>query len=96
MQHNLGFTFLLWITYEFERRRIFFCWQDFVLMEYLFELQTERAFQKQLTIPVVRRKNLPGQRKLRLRHHREVGLGFKTPKEVSMFVENLFEGDLLF
>ncbi|XP_031632344.1 40S ribosomal protein S11 [Contarinia nasturtii] len=43
--------------------------------------QTERAFQKQLTIPVVRRKNVSGQRKLRTRHYREVGLGFKTPKE---------------
>lgn len=47
--------------------------------------QTERAFQKQLTIPVVRRKNIPGQRKLRTRHYREVGLGFKTPKEVFVF-----------
>ncbi|XP_055305650.1 40S ribosomal protein S11 [Sitodiplosis mosellana] len=44
--------------------------------------QTERAFQKQLTIPVVRRKNgTTGQRKLRTRHYREVGLGFKTPKD---------------
>lgn len=47
-------------------------------------LKTERAFQKQLTIPVVRRKNIPGQRKLRTRHYREVGLGFKTPKEVKI------------
>lgn len=52
---------------------------------HIFDSQTERAFQKQATIPVVRRKNIPGQRKLRTRHYRDVGLGFKTPKEVSHF-----------
>ncbi|XP_037024694.1 40S ribosomal protein S11 isoform X2 [Bradysia coprophila] len=39
--------------------------------------QNERAFQKQTTIAVVRPKTLSR----KLRHHREVGLGFKTPKE---------------
>lgn len=56
--------------------------------------QTERAFQKQLTIPVVRRKNIPGQRKLRTRHYREVGLGFKTPKEVT-FLRYMLATDIL-
>lgn len=59
-----------------------FEWNNQMLIFFYF--QTERAFQKQPTIPVVRRKNVPGQRKLRTRHYRDVGLGFKTPKDVSI------------
>ncbi|XP_055918070.1 40S ribosomal protein S11 isoform X2 [Eupeodes corollae] len=41
--------------------------------------QTERSFRKQFTIPVVRRKSVMSRRKLRF--HRNIGLGFKTPAE---------------
>uniref|UniRef100_A0A1B6EAB7 Small ribosomal subunit protein uS17 n=1 Tax=Clastoptera arizonana TaxID=38151 RepID=A0A1B6EAB7_9HEMI len=40
--------------------------------------QTEKAFQKQPSIFLARK---PGLKKKVLRRHREVGLGFKTPRE---------------
>lgn len=49
------------------------------------QLQTERAFQKQPFINL-NRKVKPGiAKKKSLRRHRDVGLGFKTPREVFYF-----------
>jgi small subunit ribosomal protein S11e len=45
-------------------------------------LQNERSFQRQPTIFLNRKKGLSGKRRKSLRYHREVGLGFKTPREV--------------
>lgn len=45
-------------------------------------LQNEKAFQKQPTVFLNRKKGLGGKRRKSLRYHREVGLGFKTPREV--------------
>merc|ERR1712018_283503 len=42
--------------------------------------QTERAFQKQPTIFLNKKRVLTGSKK-RLRHVKSVGLGFKTPRE---------------
>ena len=42
--------------------------------------QSERAFQKQPTVFLNRKKEL-GKRKKGLRHYKNVGLGFKTPRE---------------
>ncbi|KAI8125866.1 40S ribosomal protein S11 [Lucilia cuprina] len=41
--------------------------------------QTERAFRKQFTVPVIRRK--PNNYKKKPRFHRSIGLGFRTPAE---------------
>lgn len=45
-------------------------------------LQNERAFQRQPTIFLNRKKGVGPKRRKSLRYHREVGLGFKTPREV--------------
>lgn len=48
--------------------------------------QNERAFQKQFGINL-NRKNKPGITKKKvLRRHRDIGLGFKTPREVGLRV----------
>ncbi|KAL7736334.1 hypothetical protein ACLKA6_014806 [Drosophila palustris] len=41
--------------------------------------QTERSFRKQHSVPTTRRKSVNGKKRLRL--HRQIGLGFKTPAE---------------
>ncbi|EFA06534.1 40S ribosomal protein S11-like Protein [Tribolium castaneum] len=43
--------------------------------------QNERSFQRQPTVFLNRKKGLGGKRRKSLRYHREVGLGFKTPRE---------------
>ncbi|XP_017778925.1 PREDICTED: 40S ribosomal protein S11 isoform X1 [Nicrophorus vespilloides] len=43
--------------------------------------QNERSFQRQPTVFLNRKKSLPCKRRKSLRYHREVGLGFKTPRE---------------
>ncbi|KMQ88265.1 40s ribosomal protein s11 [Lasius niger] len=45
--------------------------------------QSERAFQKQPTIFLNRKKGLGPKRRKPMRYSRNVGLGFKTPREVS-------------
>lgn len=45
-------------------------------------LQNERAFQRQPTIFLNRKKGVGPKRRKSLRYYREVGLGFKTPREV--------------
>ena len=46
-----------------------------------FFFQTERAFQKQPTVFLNKKRVLTGSKK-KLRHVKNVGLGFKTPREV--------------
>ncbi|XP_056635452.1 40S ribosomal protein S11 isoform X2 [Diorhabda carinulata] len=43
--------------------------------------QNERAFQRQPTIFLNRKKGVGPKRRKPMRYHREVGLGFKTPRE---------------
>ncbi|XP_014666714.1 PREDICTED: 40S ribosomal protein S11-like [Priapulus caudatus] len=43
--------------------------------------QTERSFQKQPTVFLNRKKSLPSKKKKGLRYYKNVGLGFKTPRE---------------
>lgn len=47
-------------------------------------LQNEKSFQRQPTVFLNRKKGLGGKRRKPLRYHREVGLGFKTPREVCL------------
>lgn len=53
-------------------------------------LQNVKSFQKQPTIFLNRKKGLGSKRRKSLRYHREVGLGFKTPREVrTVFFANV-------
>jgi len=45
-------------------------------------LQSERSFQKQPTVFLNRKKGLGAKKRKSLRYIRNVGLGFKTPREV--------------
>lgn len=45
-----------------------------------------RSFQKQPTVFLNRKKGLGAKKRKSLRYHREVGLGFKTPREVRSYV----------
>merc|ERR1712154_530126 len=45
------------------------------------DVQTERAFQKQPTVFLNKKGSLTGKQKKNLRYTRNVGLGFKTPRE---------------
>lgn len=50
----------------------------------LIKLQTERSFQKQPTVFLNRKKGIGVKRSRKpLRYHKDVGLGFKTPREVT-------------
>lgn len=51
----------------------------------MIDFQNERAFQRQPTIFLNRKKGVGPKRRKSLRYHREVGLGFKTPREVLKF-----------
>lgn len=62
------------------RARIRIAGTSFLNLSY--ELQNERAFQKQLNVFLNRKKFLPGRKKTARKCH-DVGLGFKTPKEVT-------------
>lgn len=53
-------------------------------------MQNERAFQRQPTIFLNRKKGVGPKRRKSLRYHREVGLGFKTPREVHITLINIF------
>lgn len=47
-------------------------------------MQTERSFQKQPTVFLNRKKGIGVKRSRKpLRYHKDVGLGFKTPREVT-------------
>lgn len=53
------------------------------------EFQTERSFQKQPTVFLNRKKGIGVKRSRKpLRYHKDVGLGFKTPREVTHGVIN--------
>lgn len=70
-------------TFIFKKMNFFFC----------FYFQTERSFQKQPTVFLNRKEPLKAIKKQKksLRYVRNVGLGFKTPKEVSKnFIYSLF------
>lgn len=48
------------------------------------QFQTERSFQKQPTVFLNRKKGIGVKRSRKpLRYHKDVGLGFKTPREVT-------------
>lgn len=50
----------------------------------MIKLQTERSFQKQPTVFLNRKKGIGVKRSRKpLRYHKDVGLGFKTPREVT-------------
>lgn len=59
---------------------IFFAESTIVLFCSIF--QSERSFQKQPTIFLNRKKGLGAKKRKSLRYIRNVGLGFKTPREV--------------
>ena len=57
-------------------------------MSQIYLLQVERAFQKQPTIFLNKKKNLlSGKTAKPERYHKSIGLGFKTPRDVSIEVE---------
>lgn len=53
-------------------------------------LQSERSFQKQPTIFLNRKKGLGAKKRKSLRYIRNVGLGFKTPREVGWILVRRF------
>lgn len=60
-------------------REVITIWLNFINQEFLPNLQNERAFQKQGNVNL-NRKVIKS--KSQLRYHKDVGLGFKTPREV--------------
>lgn len=59
-------------------------------------LQTERSFQKQPTIFLNRKKGLGAKKRKSLRYTRNIGLGFKTPREVGILACHFYASNIFF